>query len=298
VESVDACIPSSCGCDTESGLWTCTDDCGGRVCTPAGAPCDVDTDCEAPEVCEPAGCTPLLCTREYFPVCGADNVTYGNPCQARVARVGIAYIGECLNVCNEDADCEEGRRCVEELCRLPGEACPAVYEPVCSTDGVTFSNACEAISFGFEIAYEGECDLPGNEVGEACDVDTDCERFVVCETGICALLDCTFVDYAPVCDETATTWGSPCEARINHAVVVSEGECPERPCMQTTECLEGEVCRIDEGICGFSCAGAVSCFVPDPVCGEDGVTYGCGVSEAHCSGVRVVSDGPCPDSAP
>ncbi len=31
---VQACVPSSCGCDEDSGEWVCTDDCGGGVCTP------------------------------------------------------------------------------------------------------------------------------------------------------------------------------------------------------------------------------------------------------------------------
>jgi hypothetical protein len=31
------CVPSSCGCDPQTGQWTCTSDCGGGVCVPVGA---------------------------------------------------------------------------------------------------------------------------------------------------------------------------------------------------------------------------------------------------------------------
>ena len=37
------------------------------------------------------------------------------------------------------------------------EFCPAVYEPVCGVDGVTYSNACDAERARVEIHHGGEC---------------------------------------------------------------------------------------------------------------------------------------------
>ncbi|GAB4826060.1 hypothetical protein Ancab_008931 [Ancistrocladus abbreviatus] len=37
----------------------------------------------------------------------------------------------------------------------------------------------------------------------------------------------------------------------------------------------------------------VKCFRPDPVCGEDGITYWCGCADAHCAGTRVEKAGFC-----
>ncbi|KAG0473210.1 hypothetical protein HPP92_014607 [Vanilla planifolia] len=56
------------------------------------------------------------------------------------------------------------------------------------------------------------------------------------------------------------------------------------------ESSSGDPCpALSDG--GRSCP--VNCFRPDPVCGENGVTYWCGCLEAACAGVRVVKHGYC-----
>ena len=43
------------------------------------------------------------------------------------------------------------------ICVEAPEACPDVWDPVCSCDDMTYGNACEALVAGAIIASEGEC---------------------------------------------------------------------------------------------------------------------------------------------
>lgn len=38
---------------------------------------------------------------------------------------------------------------------------------------------------------------------------------------------------------------------------------------------------------------SIQCFAYDPVCGEDGITYACGVEDAACHGIKVEHKGEC-----
>ena len=81
-----------------------------------------------------------------------------------------------------------------------------------------------------------------------------------------------------------------------------EQECREQYIGQPNE-LENCYERIDEEqrlnppINPQEADCSIRCLVYDPVCGEDGVTYGCGVEDAACHGIEIKHEGECSVSA-
>jgi hypothetical protein len=55
----------------------------------------------------------------------------------------------------------ENNTCVEDQSCV----CPAIYNPVCSTSGTTYSNSCAAGCAQAEVAHTGECGIPGDPCG-------------------------------------------------------------------------------------------------------------------------------------
>jgi uncharacterized repeat protein (TIGR02543 family) len=67
--------------------WSCTGSNGGTTAT-----------------CQTAGT--VACTTQYLPVCGADNKTYPNACEAGVAGVKVASQGVCATATTKAGDCD------------------------------------------------------------------------------------------------------------------------------------------------------------------------------------------------
>lgn len=113
----------------------------------------------------------------------------------RMLLIVLFFLASCGPVATNKVKTEQLSGEDQELNQV---ACIEVYEPVCGSNGQTYSNSCHAGRAGVEIASQGECQ------GQA--------------SCVCPM------NYAPVCGSNGQTYSNSCAANCA-GVTFSSGAC-------------------------------------------------------------------------
>ncbi|MFP4656067.1 MAG: Kazal-type serine protease inhibitor domain-containing protein [Candidatus Woesearchaeota archaeon] len=148
------------------------------------------------------------CYELYKPVCGEDGKTYGNDCYADKEGIKIAHEGECEEAVEKNEEDKDENAVI----------CTREFDPVCGSDGKTYSNSCVAKEQnGVEIAHEGECESEKEDSDEV-------REKILCTDEQQEAEFCT-MEYNPVCGSDGKTHGNACTACVEGIEYYMPGEC-------------------------------------------------------------------------
>ncbi|XP_052572618.1 agrin isoform X2 [Peromyscus californicus insignis] len=251
-------------------------------------------------------------------VCGSDGVDYPSECQllrhacARQEHIFKKLDGPCDPCQGSTSDlnhiCRVNPRTRHPEMLLRPENCPAKHTPVCGDDGVTYENDCVMGRTGathglfLQKVRSGQCQ-PRDQCQETCQFNSVClsrrgRPHCSCDRVICDGA------YRPVCAQDGHTYDNDCwrqqaECRQQLAIPPKhQGPCDQTPSpCHGVQCAFGAICTVKNGEAVCECQQVCS-GIYDPVCGNDGVTYGsvCELESMACAlkrEIRVARRGPC-----
>jgi hypothetical protein len=150
-----------------------------------------------------------------------------------------------VGACTSDASCGQGEVCQDGRCQAM--MCTEDWNPVCGSDGKTYSNGCMARVAHAAVAHDGQCAGKGKPAsersfrlcgtfqglrcgeGEYCDFPPKMCKGVELQ-GVCVAksVACT-MQYDPVCGCDGQTYGNDCVRIAKEVQKDHDGECAPKP---------------------------------------------------------------------
>ncbi len=323
-----------CGCDGVTYSNRCSAQAAGvnvvlhGECLKPGG-CISNEECDAESFCAtgegacgtPGECRarPVGCAKIFDPVCGCDDVTYGNECEAGVQGISVAYRGECQRgtPCTSNDQCDGVEYCIKDIGNCVGDGtcgprpdlCAQFFDPMCGCDGVTYGNGCLAGVAGVNLSKKGPCNA-----GPPCRFNEDCAEESYCarsegfcdDQGFCLVRPgpgaCVEEPLDPVCGCDGVTYANSCLAATAGISVLRHGPCElGAECKSNEDCIDATFCFKKDSFCDLpgicladptpeECQDAPE----DPICGCDNVTYK-NSCDANLHNMSMAYSGPCDD---
>ncbi|XP_029291118.1 agrin isoform X2 [Cottoperca gobio] len=255
-------------------------------------------------------------------VCGSDGKDYRNECELyqhackNQRNIRVQYQGHC-DPCKDNENSLNTMCRVEALTRQPlifglPESCLPSNEPLCASDGQTYSSECAMGATGMQKGiklkkiHAGRCRWL-KDCQEACLFNAVCLVEQLIARCSCDPIECDGT-YKPVCGKDGRTYTNDCARRKAECLsktlisVKHPGPCDlsiPSPCLEKV-CDHGAVCVVqnNEPVC--ECPEACP-QTSDPVCGSDGHSYGspCEMRAMGCAlqkTIHIQHKGPCDES--
>ena len=212
---MEGCVPSTCFCDEEAGLWACTADCGGGLCVePGPSSCEADKDCPADSWCrdtEDGGteCTPYKIEGEscggFVPFWMQTKCLPGLTCEAQNPQIPDLP-GICVDPNAQDDACSSNDECTFTQYDILVTDESECFCPICPTLPVT--NAEHNARYAAwqehcgQWADKNPCPVPGClDPGEAVCSEGQCvEAPAECITTGCSSEICSDMEMMSTCD--------------------------------------------------------------------------------------------------